>query len=46
MQPPFDVPAPLAAVIVAALTVAIAYLATVDWIHPADRTTNPTRRTR
>jgi len=43
-MPPLDVPAPLAAVIVAALTIAVTYLATVDWIHPADRT--PERTTR
>lgn len=38
MHPPFDISAPLAAVIITALTIAVAYLATVDWIHPADHT--------
>jgi hypothetical protein len=36
MPPPLDIPAPLAAVIVAALTIAVTYLALVDWTHPED----------
>jgi hypothetical protein len=35
-MPPLDVPAPWAAVIVTVLTIAVTYLATVDWIHPED----------
>ncbi|MFC9891534.1 hypothetical protein [Streptomyces pilosus] len=32
--PPFDIPAPLAGPTVAALTIAWAFLMTVDWIRP------------
>lgn len=32
-MPPVDIPAPLAGPIIAALTTAVAYLATVDWMR-------------
>jgi len=32
-QAPFDLPAALAGPLIAALTIAVAYLATVDWTH-------------
>lgn len=35
-MPPFDLPAPLAGPLIAAITIALAYLATVDWTHPKD----------
>lgn len=31
--PPFDIPAPLAGPVIAALTTAWAFLMTVDWTH-------------
>jgi hypothetical protein len=37
VTPQFDIPAPWAGVLIAALTIAVSYLATVDWIHPEDR---------
>jgi hypothetical protein len=38
---PFDLPQPAAAVIITALTIAVAYLATVDWIHQDARHKTP-----
>jgi hypothetical protein len=31
---PVDIPAPLAGPVIAAITIAVAYLATIDWTHP------------
>lgn len=36
MPPAFDVPAPLAAVIITVVTIALTYLMTVDWTHPTE----------
>lgn len=39
--PAFDIPQPLAGVVIAALTTAVCYLATVDWTHAIPRRQPP-----
>lgn len=35
-MPPFDLPAPLAGPVIAAITIAVCYLALINWTHPED----------